>query len=53
MILSSPSPSGASLFLGMIPGSLDDVKKRNVNSCEEEKVKRCRRGNIACEASNC
>lgn len=33
LITSGFSASGASLFLGIIPGSLDDVKKRNVKSC--------------------
>lgn len=36
MSIASASASGASLFLGMIPGSLDEVKKRNVKSCEED-----------------
>lgn len=41
MIISFPSDSGASLFLGIIPGSLDDVKKRNVKSYKERGSERC------------
>lgn len=40
VITSGISASGTSLFLGIIPGSLDDVKKRKVKACIKKRGKR-------------